>query len=466
MNAIETFFVWMGGYSPKNVSADHPEDRESITKIGAAILFAALVAFMNWGIAGWIYSEGVSEASRFVIAALAAAFGATIVLVFDRGFVYLADTASDIGRFKLFVYAAFRVGVIIAVGTITAQAIMPLLLRSELKAHSLAMVEASETKRAAKLNLQYDVTAKEAQTKATIAEVKRLETAAANIPADIQRRLNAAKRCWLEYSNQRAAHISAGMSLDDAQERLTGKASVCARDTKSAATEQDTYLVRTRQQLSRATDAHQAQATELADTKSTVKARLTLARDVEEDSLTPRSSTVLWDLLATNPGARAKWLITSFLLLVFELFPLIQKFQAGQSSVGQRIASNRKQRASVVRAQVQQAEHDAVVTRAVNAASLKGVEDAMQNPSVRATFAKAFADNIAALAPMEAVRAMMRDIEARNVDVVDFMHRFPRYASVIAQAWSKAVEQTAGIMAGAAGGAPAGRGASYSGAAQ
>jgi hypothetical protein len=87
------------------------------------------------------------------------------------------------------------------------------------------------------------------------------------------------------------------------------------------------------------------------------------------------------------------------------------------------------------------------VFRAVNAASIEALEQAMVNAEVRGLFAQVFGVHIVALAPTEAVTAMMRDLEARHVDVEGFMRRFPRYATIIAEAWSKAIKQTSDILA-------------------
>jgi hypothetical protein len=445
MGPIESVFVWLGGYSPKNVTNDHPEDREAITKIGAAILFASVIALMNWGLAGWTYSEGFGEDGRLAAAIVAGLLGATLVLIFDRGFVYLTDT-SDGSRLSMFVYAAFRIGVIVGVGSITAQAVMPLVLSSELRAHALSMVEASEARRSTELGSRFDVAGKEAKALEAGKEVQALEAAAATVPPDIQRRLAAAKTCWATFSTRKAALILSGIPEDDAQERLSGKFNSCARDTKLASNERDEYLARTRNQLNRAIDGKLAHESELAETKSTIKSRLTRARDVEETSLNPRSSSVLWDLLSTNPGARAKWAIISLLLLVCELLPLIQKFQAGQSAIGRRIAASRRARIEGADSVVRQAQHDSAVSKAVSAASLRGVEDALRSPDLRGTFAKAFADTITATAPIEAVGSLMRDLESKHVDVEDFTNRFPRYAAFISQAWSQGIKLASQLM--------------------
>ena len=448
MNWVDRIFIWLGGYRPQTVSGDHPEDYEPIAKIGAAVLFATLVATFNWGVAGWVYADGTETNIRFIVAGVSSAFGAAIVLVFDRGFVYFADASGDMRRIKLLVYGAFRIVVIIAVGSITAQAVMPMVLGSELKAHALHMVENGEKQRVLSLNTQFNVGAKEASVKDASEEVSRLQKAVTNVPADIQRRLTAAQSCWREYANQKSSLIDSGLSTEDVRDRLSGKAAICARDTTSATVERDAYFTRMRKQLVRATDNKQAHEAELSDATSMVKTRTERARNVEMESFTPRSSVVLWSLLESNPGARVKWFIVSFLLLVCELLPLIQKFQAGQSNVGRRVSSNRRLRTIESNERLNQREHDYAVSVAVNNASLRAIQEAMTNPRVRAIFAQAFAANIAAFAPTEAVRAMMRDLEARHVNVEEFMHRFPRYAAIISQAWSKAVKQASEILAG------------------
>jgi hypothetical protein len=149
-----------------------------------------------------------------------------------------------------------------------------------------------------------------------------------------------------------------------------------------------------------------------------------------------------------------KWAVVSMTLLFLELFPLIQKFQAGQSSIGRRIATDRAIRRLQFDEQLARAEHDAVVAGAITEASKSAVADAMANPEVRATFAHVFAANIAAYAPTRAVQAMMHEFSARQYDVDQFMQRFPRYASVIAHAWSKAIGETTEILARGVRGGP------------
>ena len=41
---------------------------------------------------------------------------------------------------------------------------------------------------------------------------------------------------------------------------------------------------------------------------------------------------------------------------------------------------------------------------------------------------------------------MMREIQTRQVDVTEFTTRYPKYATVIAQAWSQALKETSALL--------------------
>ncbi len=446
MSARERLLLWFGGYKPALLRKEPQEDRESVAKVGEAVMFATGIATINWGIAGWTYSIGHQAPVRIAAAVLAAALGAIMVMVFDRGFLYFADTVNAGKPIKLMVYGACRVIIVVGVGSITSQAVMPLMLGSEMEAQSLHMVEAAEKARLADLTARHDVDAQVAAVNAAAEEIKVRQRAADRLPADIQSRLASARSCWSSYSTRKSVLLRSGRPEEEVRQSLSSAASRCTRKTAAANAERDAYLVQTRAQLNRALADKQTKADNLADTHAVIDAAVDRARAIETESYTQRSSTVLLNLLTSDPGAFAKWAIFSFLMLVCELLPLIQKMQAGQSLIGLRRASSRVIREREERQRMDQSEHDFDISVAVSAASRQATQDAMGNPSVRAAFTEVFAANIAAYAPTEAVRAMMRDLEARHVDVRGFMHRYPQYAAIISSAWSEAVRQTADLL--------------------
>ncbi len=447
MKLLENMLIRLAGYTPKTVEADAHEEREPLSKLGWSVMLAMLVAAGNWATAGWVYSEGALIPIRLAVSTAGAVLGGAIVLVFDRGFIYFADTSVAKGSAAVIAYAASRICIILLVGSITAQAVIPIIMSKELAAHALYMTEQSEAKRMSKLNAQYDLGSKEVAVEAATTEVKQLEKAASTIPPDIQQMLATARSCWADYTNRRSELVRVGVTEAQGREQLAWKASECGRESKIANAERDAYIKRTRVQLNDAVVLNKQAITELSGANTIIKGKIERARAVEADAITPRSSTVLYSMLRSDTGALMKWAVVSLTLLFLELFPLIQKFQAGQSNIGRRIATERAIRRLQSDEHLANVKHDTAVTDAITQASMRAVADALANQQVRATFARVFSANIAAYAPTEAVQSMMREFSGRQYDVDQFMHRFPRYASIIAQAWSKAIRETSEILA-------------------
>lgn len=445
MSRIGRMLVWCGGYWSSTVAKDSAEDLEPIAKLGGAVLFATLIGMTNWGMAGWVLSAGLDAPVRVGVSLLCAAFGAVTVLTLDRSFLYSADS-KDVSWLGLVLFTLIRVIFIVLVSSSTSQAVIPLLFEKELKTQGLQMTEASEKKRFLWLNEQIGIQAKESAVQSATDELERLAKLAATLPIPIQQRLSAADACWKEYVNQKTSLQNAGYTKNEIREKLSGKATVCDRSKKLALEERSVYLTRVQALQFQATKNKLDAETTLAEATSTVKSKMERAGQIESESFTPLSSVVLWELLSENPGARAKWVMVTSLFLLLELLPFVLKLQAGRSNVGRRIIANRRLREAETIRQIYQTEHDLAVFSAVNDVSLKAVYEAMENPEVRAIFAQTFAANIAAFAPTEAVKTMMRDLESRHVDVEVFMSRYPRYATIIAHAWSNAVGHTTEIL--------------------
>lgn len=446
IGTLERVFIWLGGYTPKNLNTDSAQDREPVSKLGATVLFAMVVAGLNWAVGGWTYAESLGGTQRYSVAALTAVMGMFLVLVFDRGLIYVIDTAGKVARWNLVFFTLFRVVVVLAVSSLTSQAVIPLLLGNELQMTALHMQETAEKQRVNNLGQQYQVGAHESAADKASREVDRLALAAQTLPPDIANHLASARKCWQDYGARRATLIASGLEPLDARERLRDKATDCSRTEQVAKAEQTAYLSRTRSQLLQATENQSATLGELQHARSSVTTRVEAARKVETDNLTPRSSAVLYQLLTTNPGAMGKWLLVTAVLLVCELLPLLYKLQMGQTPPGRRIAfENLIQRRKLESNLVHQ-EHQFALQEEITLASQAGAHAAMQQPEVRQVFADCFASTLKALAPSEAVASMMHDLQARGPDVVAFQRRHPQYAQVIGQAWRNALAQTMDLL--------------------
>lgn len=446
---IETVMIWAAGYKPANVAGDHPEDREQVAKMGATVLFATAVALINWSIAGWTYANG-GLGIRLMSVVMAALLGATIVLVFDRSFVYFFDTLPEIKGFKYLVFAVFRVLVIIAIGSITAQAVMPHIIGNDLKVTALHMIEQEEKQRGSELRAQFRIDGKETVVAAAIDELKALEKAEAVLPQDIQLQLSAAKRCWIDYNSRRHALIYSGYTHTDTRVTLAQKFAGCTDKEKSAEIRRGSYFSDIREQLRQARAKKQQLEADLQESTETIKAKIADAEKIEKDSLDARSSIVMWHLLKTNPGALFKWAVFSFVLLFCELLPLIQKFVSGRSAIGIRYANDSLLRKTEQAERFRQRQQDFKITSAVSLLSVKAVDDALASQELHAVFAKKFASYLAAIAPIEGVRAMMQTLKERSLDKKEFMACHPQYAAVISEAWSNAIKDTTAILTGSA----------------
>lgn len=446
---MTNLFAWLGGYNSRTLTDARPEEMARIAKLGGAVLFAAFWAGTSWGFAGWIYSTDMAFYPHLAITALAASLGLALVMVFDRNVLYFTDTLGKAGKLRLIASFLFRGTIALVVGFMSAQTMIPWLFKDELKVQALQMSEVADRARVERLNDQFRLGIKEAAVKAAEEDVARFEKAVAQLPLSIQQQFSVATRCWGEYKAQQTALLRSkeGYSTIEVRAKLAGKAAICDRDKKVALAQRDAYLTRVQGQLEQAREHKLAKETALSEADSAVKNKVEHAARIESEGFSIRSSIVLWGLLSTNHGALLKWLVISLVMLMIELCPFLVKGLAGQSNVGRRIAVQREIENRRLAEQLQQQEHDFVISSVVNDASTRAVREAMNNPNVRASFLQSFTQQMAALAPTEAVRAMLRDLEARHVDVEDFINRFPRYATIIGQAWAKAVKQTAEILA-------------------
>lgn len=450
IGTLERIFIWLGGYTPDNLEADSRQNREPVGKLGATVLFAMVVAGLNWAVGGWTYAEALSEPQRYWAAGATALMGMFLVLVFDRGLIYVIDTAGKVARMRLAAFTLFRLVVVVAISSLTSQAVIPLLLGNELNMKALQMQEASEQRRVSQLGQQYQVSTRENAASQANQDVARLTQASRTLPPDIANHLAAARQCWQEYGTTRSNLINNGMEPREARERLRTKATTCSQSDSSAKAEQAAYFKRTREQLEQATDNQATARNELQTAHSAVASRVDTARKIESSNLTARSSAVLWELLSSNPGAMGKWLLITAVLLVCELLPLLYKLQMGQTPPGRRIAMENRLYQRRLEADSVQHEQALALQEEITYASHAGMQEAMKQPEVRQVFTDCFANTLKALAPSEAVASMMNDLHTRGPDVISFQRRHPQYAQVIGEAWRNALAQTMNIlMAGA-----------------
>jgi hypothetical protein len=450
MGIVERIIVRFGGYSPATASQSSHEDREPIVKFGLSVLFSATVAAINWGTAGWAFSVNHPDEVRLAIAVLAGLFSFGLVSVLDSSFIYLADI-SESHWFKKVLYGVLRVSIIFLVSLITSQAVMPVLLGNELAAYALKMAEDSESSRIKTLDGQYKFSDKQLALKSTKEEVDKLEERSRIIPQYIQQRMKSAKQCWDSYTHKKQQLINDGYPSDTARAMMSIKAEVCSKEDKSAKNMLDAYTEDIRSQLVTARQVKTQAMADLQTTKVTITERVDNARAIEEKAFSPTSATVLNSLIETDPGAKKKyWMVTLFLMML-ECLPLILKLVAGRTPVGEKIADERKETRNRRTMVAAEEEHHRRITNAILAATQNACTAVLGSAEGRQYFAEVFSSHMMALAPFEAATKVMKEIERHNLDINDYVRRYPKYATVILEAWTLAMKQTSAILQSAAG---------------
>lgn len=449
MNRLKHLAVRIVGHDTTLGAHLQPSDLSEVTKLAPALLLGTVVATANAGVAGWHFSAGLPESARLVMTVLLALFGGAVVMAIDRGTVYYADTSIDGGRARMAFVVVLRVLLVLIISTFTSQSALPLLLGPELKAHALVMREQRERERETELVTRSGIPALADERQRLGARIAELEARLERLPAPVQQRLDAARRCWAEYG---AARARAGDAADDAgaRARLAAKGAACRAQAQAADSERDRHLDTTRRALADARDEDGRARDALADKRQAVDTRVQEAGRLEAGALDERSSTVLRSLLDTDAGARAKWLLLSALLMSIELLPFALKLMAGQSSLG-RVAAHRKLRLDdELRIERQRRIDEAATAVQLRLVTLRAAEHLAQSPEAWGQLRREYAALLAARAPLETVNAFLRQLDEEVERLEASLHRHPQYASKIAAAWSDAVDRAMAAMRGSA----------------
>lgn len=440
-----SFFSRLGGYNPGTLEQFQREDQEPILKFGIAVFLSALISAFNWSMGTWTLTDGVWFHYRILLTLCLGFFGFILVAALDSSFLYFADS-SDAPWFKKVCYGITRALIILLVSAITSQAIIPLVMRSELQAHALHMVEASEKTRRGELENQFQVDSKQDIANKMMQDVEKLEKMMEIIPEDIQKRINSARQSWNKYFHNKNRLVASGYSISQAKASLTEQAARCARLEKEATENKETYQRNLRNQLKLAMDAKNRAINKLAEANEIVNMETSRARSIEESAFNPLSATVLSSLIDRDKGVLFKYLLISGFFLVLELLPLILKIIVGHTPIGEKIMVERKINRMRLQSRYIEADSESMIERSVTEAASEACLKALDSPEARAIFSQIFSAYMLAIAPTEAVNKMMQKIERQQYDLDDYLRRFPRWATVIMAAWTRAIKETNMIL--------------------
>jgi hypothetical protein len=442
---LARFFLWAAGYSPRNLVHEAPEHCEAIGKLGGAVLFAAGVAAGNWAIAAYVFTDGNSFTTRLGAVAIASVIAVAMVLMIDRSGLFFCDVMPR-RRGAMVLWLAVRGAIIFAVSSITSQVVVPFILRDELGLHALRMQEAAEARRVPQLDRMFGIAQKRDAVAAAAAEVMRVQTEAATLPVSIQNHFAEAWNCWGAYATRKRALINRGIPANDAKAVLSIMARQCAQKQTAAEKEKELRDAALRSKLEDAANQKAAAVGELKAATGAISARVEQARTIETKTINQTSASVLADLLATDLGARVKWMLVTFVLVLLEMLPLLTKLIAGKSTVGLRISADRTIDVIAQEERIAVAKRDAAISREIGNSMQDAILIACKNPETSEFCAQLFAKKVAGFLPLEIVDTFLRELEKKQFDLDKALRRFPRHAPVIVEVWTDMVREACRVL--------------------
>jgi hypothetical protein len=437
---IRKILMRLAGHDPLTLHQHGREEQSPIIHLGWMVSVGAFIAGVNWAVGGYVFAGGDTSLAAIGSAVVAGLLGSSLVVIIDRSLIYSIDVHAG-GRRALFLPVAFRVALTLGVSSISAFAVVPILLKPELELKSLQLIEEAERSRITELATRYNIPKLQSEEVAVEEKVRIARQAVQVVPTDIKNRLDVAKNCWAAYVRRRAGLVQQGMLAIDARHRLASVAAGCARDQAAGRKLLEEYEKRTKAALLLAENKLREFDQTLVNTRNMMAEKSAQATKIEKRAITPLNSTVQWKLLKTDQGAFIKYLTVVGLLTALELLPLIAKLFAPQSIPGIRIATDFViARSRHLRRRKAALEEDTIEDK-IRSAMTAAMVDALAQPELNAVASRIFTAKIQALVPIEAFQMLMLKIEALELETQSFINRHPSSAQAITEAYNQAIEE-------------------------
>lgn len=336
MSTVRQYLVFLTGHRVSATTS--AEEIGSLSKIGAAIAFASFLAAMQFGIAGWFLATDLHMFLQISMAFIFAIIGASIVLVLDRNFIYLADTRYETDKKLTYVYLGIRIFLITVIGSLSSQFTMPLFLKSELAIHAQDMKDGRFKEAKERYQEKYELADKTAGLTNLEANVAKLRKEISTLTPELVRQRGLVGQCFADYSKKTKTTFAPDL---DEHEII----SLYAKDKRECERIDGIYrenyrnFVGPKEAALAQMGAAITQATiDIDMAKKDLAQDLDKAAKVNEAYINIASADVLSSLVANNPGALMKYALITLLQLCLELMPILLKLQAGQSPLGHRMA--------------------------------------------------------------------------------------------------------------------------------
>lgn len=314
------------------------EDVGGLSKIGLSICFASLLAALQFGIAGWFLAVSLDPFEHAVVSVTIAFIGALVVLLIDRSFIYASDTrvasASKLGYF----YIALRIFLILAIGSLSSQFVLPLLLKSELAIHIHDLKDRRYDEASFRYREKYSVQEKITNEQDIRSSISKIRAELQNPPQSLVRQKLEAESCLSDYKRKLNSAIGPDVDPNEVTNLFVTDKAACDRLNVVYKEAYQGYVNPRKAALVQHQDAYNQAHEEANTAQALMKSDLQHADENNRQFLNVSSADVLWDLIKTNPGARTKYLLVTIVQLVLELMPLLLKSLMGRSPLGIAIA--------------------------------------------------------------------------------------------------------------------------------
>ena len=336
MGGLRKFFVFLTGH---RVNANTPvEDIGSLGKIGAAVAFAGLLAGFQCGVAGWLLAMGLNSHLQILIMLICAIGGTSIVLVLDRGFIYLTDTRYETDKKGAYFYISIRIFLIVVIGSLSSQFTIPLLMKSELTIHAQDLK--SDRFKSAKDYYQnkYDLSIKLSKLADLEGRAEVLKNQITALTPNLIRQRNQASKCFVDYDKKIKSSIASGLDEIAATNIAANDKRECERLDVLYRQELRGYINPKEAELLQIKASINQMENDVQISRRNIESELVNSSQIDDLHINIASADVLSSLIRNNPGALLKYFLITLTQLILELMPIFLKSQAGQSPLGHKIA--------------------------------------------------------------------------------------------------------------------------------
>ena len=336
MTTIRQKLVFLTGHRiSANTSA---EEVGSLSKIGAAIAFASFLAALQFGIAGWFLAMDLNIFLQILMALVFGVIGASIVLVLDRNFIYLADTRYETDKKLTYIYLGIRIFLITVIGSLSSQFTMPLFLKSELAIHAQDMKDGRFTEAKERYQEKYELADKTAGLISLEDKTAKLRKEISSLTPELVRQRSLVGQCFADYNKKTKTTFAPDLDEHDIISLYAKDKRECERIDGIYRENYRNYVGPKEAELAKMGVAITQAQTDIDAAKKDIAQDLDKATRVNEAYINVASADVLSSLVRNNLGAFMKYALITLLQLCLELMPILLKLQAGQSPLGHRMA--------------------------------------------------------------------------------------------------------------------------------